>query len=147
MTNEERIERDHELDAMGDALFNPVPCDHPEACSTDDTYPGWTPAMGCVKAPATLSYEEMVERGRRKLEAASREAASVMQPKVKRSPLRELWDLPFGFKLNFVLSALWFGFGTSALVMERDVWEGILLLGISFTWGLLAVRDLREAGR
>jgi len=32
-------------------VFSPVPCEHPEACSTDSTYPGWTPEMGCIKAP------------------------------------------------------------------------------------------------
>ena len=51
MTNEEKIARDHELDGYGDKLFPPVAAEHPECCSTDETYPGWTPAMGCCRAP------------------------------------------------------------------------------------------------
>lgn len=48
MTNEERIIRDHELDAYGDTMFAPLAAEHPEACSCEADYPGWTPDQGCI---------------------------------------------------------------------------------------------------
>ena len=45
MTSNEAVNR-HDMDTVADAVFAGVALDHPEAVSTDETYPGWTPDAG-----------------------------------------------------------------------------------------------------
>jgi hypothetical protein len=33
----------HQMDANADAVFARMACEHPEACSCPEDYPGWTP--------------------------------------------------------------------------------------------------------
>ena len=53
MTEEEKVERRHMLDLM-DTSMAELATLHEESCSTEDDYPGWTPAMGCCGADAIL---------------------------------------------------------------------------------------------
>jgi hypothetical protein len=46
----EQIINAHEMDPIVDTY----PDTHPAECATDADYPGWSPAMGCVKAPVSL---------------------------------------------------------------------------------------------
>jgi hypothetical protein len=47
MTSNDAIIR-HDFDTLADFDFAEVAINHPEAVSTSDTYPGWTPACGCT---------------------------------------------------------------------------------------------------
>jgi len=51
----EQIINAHELDKKTDDAFAADAAAHPEACSCDADYPGWTPAMGCCPAPVSLA--------------------------------------------------------------------------------------------
>lgn len=59
----EEIEIRHDIDNGGsvDIAFAEDAVQHPETCCTEADYPGWTPAMGCCKAPQ--STEEEADNG------------------------------------------------------------------------------------
>ncbi len=120
MTNEEEIERAHMLDGYGDTMFPDMACEHPDKCSTDKTYPGWTCDMGCVPAPVST---------RRQRIAAS---------------WRELWATPLAFRAFSSLSALWAGLAIGAEVWQGDLWQALVFAATSVMWGVVAYLSLRK---
>lgn len=71
MTREEEIERNHMMDLFDEPYAKLVVL-HQESCSTDETYPGWDPSLGCCAADVILKAKRAQQRETRRAHKAAR---------------------------------------------------------------------------